>query len=98
MDELRSDSPERPGESPASEPNSQLSLWPLPETVLPPDLSAGAPVSGPVVELDPPWSLRDLVAFILFAAFTFISANLLSILIFSLLHDRFFPNMTVMQA
>src|SRR4051812_40531535 len=98
MDDTRGDSQDRPGEVPISESSPQLSLWPAggePAALVSP---SGTSASAPPPALDPPWTLKDLFAFILFGVFTFVSANLLAILIFSLLHDRFFPGMSVTQA
>src|ERR1039458_8695025 len=101
MDEQRRESPASRNEDQIVEPGTpqqaerllgapsgpQLSLWPAETLAPPPPPSDSLPVPPP--DREPPWTLGDLFAFILFAAFSFIFANLLAVVIFSALQRQF---------
>lgn len=77
MDKLERELPRIAGENDA--PVSQLPLW---------TLEREAARVSPSSEQDPPWSLADLFAFILFAIVSFLVANLVSIGVFFLLRRQ----------
>ena len=56
------------------------------------------PPIAPAPSKDPPWSIEDLVAFILFAFLSFIFANVMAVGIFSLLRRYFGWHLSVEQA
>jgi membrane protease YdiL (CAAX protease family) len=60
-----------------------------------PDLT---PWTTPIAIKDPPWSMEDLAAFILFAFLSFIFANVMAVGLFSVLRRRFDWNVSVEQA
>ena len=106
MDELQPNSPENPEKTAgtegteatagteSAEAGAQLSLWPAE----PESSAAPGPLAFPPAGLDPPWSLADLGAFILFAAFSFLLANLVAIAVFLGLRQGFAWKTTLEQA
>ena len=102
MDELQLNSPENPektagaegtesaAETKSADAGSQLSLWPAE----PEPLGSPAPPPGP----DPPWSLADLGAFILFAAVSFLLANMVAVAVFLALRRGLAWKTTMEQA
>lgn len=99
------------GATPASQPSAQLPLWPLQSSEAAPDAAAtlasdadasSGPPSGPQpaprFSQEPPWSLEDLVAFILFAFLSFIFANVGVVFVISVLRQRFALHLSIEQA
>ena len=102
MDDLQLNSPENPEKTAGTEgtaatagtesadAGSQLSLWPAE----PQPLGSPAPPAAP----DPPWSLADLGAFVLFAAASFLVANMVAVAAFLALRRGLAWNTTMEQA
>jgi len=79
----------------------QVSDFSANSEIMPPGLPINqeqvpSPVQSP--DLDPPWSLEDLGAFILFAFVSFLFANVAVLIVIPFLHRRFPSQVTVDQA
>ncbi len=106
MDEQRPESPEN-ANAPDPLTERQLSLWPAAPLSSASDSEALATDTrneehgdlSPIRPApDPPWTLVDLAAFILFAFFSFVFANVVGIAVFSALRRRFSWRLSLDQA
>jgi membrane protease YdiL (CAAX protease family) len=108
--ELQKSRKER-GKSGNPELSHQLSLWSANSSEPGADSSgqptgesdaSGIPPSGPQLIppaiKDPPWSLEDLIAFILFAFLSFVFANVAVVFVISILRQRFALHTSIEQA
>ncbi len=112
MDEQRREPPDNENEDQAPESDPQLSLWPSEPLAASPgpsaehvgdwvpisDIPPSPPEAAPERIKEPPWSLEDLVAFILFAFLSFVIANLAVLFVISILRQRFAWHITIQQA
>jgi membrane protease YdiL (CAAX protease family) len=98
MDEPRPEPPARDAQGESPESGRQLSLWPPEppasasetEALIPGNREEDHAAALPIPPLpEPPWSLADLGAFILFAFFSFIFANVAGVFIFSAMQRSF---------
>ena len=95
MDKLEQEQLGVPDDNPPQETGSQLSLWP-PESAPPQPIS---PIpSQPAPDLDPPWSLADVGAFVLFAVVSFFLANVVAVAVFLALRQQFSWGITLAEA
>ncbi|MBI4459355.1 MAG: hypothetical protein HY648_04775, partial [Acidobacteria bacterium] len=91
MDKFEQEQPGAPRNHSPEETGSQLSLWPAVPT-------QPAAFSPPVPEREPPWSLADVGAFILFVVFSFFLSGLLAVAVFLALRQHFSWRITLEEA